>query len=293
MVEIKNIIGSNFSLKNTCVAYGHFDGMHLGHRELINKLCGTGKQQNLNSVLITATTNSIAEKVITTDEEKSYLLQSNGPDVTIFDKMKIETTESFIRNVLLKQLGAKVLVVSEDNAEIGVLRSCASKFGYQLIECPTATVDKKAVTSKRILAELENNNVEKAAELLGHNYFVMGEVGYGKQIGRTVGLPTANITYKKNKYLIPDGVYAVMTEVDGVKYKGLCNIGRRPSVDSFDYITVENHLLDYNADLYGKVIKMDVHFYIRPVMKMNGMDEVLAQVKKDLQAIRGKFEKME
>ena len=128
--------------------------------------------------------------------------------------------------------------------------------------------------------------------MLGHPYLVMGEVMHGKALGRTVGMPTANIGYKMYKQLPAYGVYGTISDIEGKDVKGLTNIGKRPSVDSFDYATIEAFLLDFSGDLYGKIITLEVHVFIRGVVKFNGLDEVKAQVNKDTESIRAYLDKL-
>lgn len=287
-----NIQQDDCCMHDTCVAFGRFDGVHSGHQAVINKLQEISKQ-GLTSVIVSFDYDEPlleGKKILSTPTEKEHLFKDNGPEVLIPFKIEKDIRDldisNFIKEVLVDKLGAKTIVAGSSDINIDVLRECAGTYGYTLEECDTVCADGEPVTSERIIAELEEGTLKKANELLGHPYLVMGEVMYGKQIGRTVGMPTANIGFKQYKQLPACGVYGTISEVDGNKVKGLTNIGRRPSVDDFDYITIEAFLLDFSGDLYGKTITLETHVHIRGVIKFNNVEEVKQQVNKDIESIR-------
>lgn len=289
---MRYLIGNDFNMRNTCVAFGSFDGVHMGHRAVINKLLDTSKQ-GLTSVILSFHYDEILlneKKILSTEEEKQYILNKNGPEVMISYKIQEEnkntTIEQFIKEILIDKLGAKAIVVGADNHNINTLRQCAKIYDYTLVECETVLNDGEAVTSRRIAKELEDGNLQKANELLGAPYVLMGNVMHGKALGRTVGMPTANLDFSEFKQLPTFGVYGTLSEIDGKNVKGLTNIGRRPSVDSYNYVTIETFLLDYSGDLYDKTISLETHAYIRGVKKFNNLDEVKAQVNLDIESIR-------
>lgn len=290
--------GNDFKMSSTCVAFGNFDGVHRGHQRVINKLLEVS-QQELTSVILSFEYDQALlgeQKILSTELEKRYLLQQYNPDVLISYKIdnsnKDMSTEDFIREILLEKLGAKVIVTGKDSSSITVLRQCASKYGYVLIECDTVYADGEPVTSERIVKELADCNLQKANELLGHPYLFVGTVMHGKALGRTVGMPTANLSYHETKQLPAYGVYGTLSEIDGRKVKGLTNIGQRPSVDNYSYVTIEAFLLDFSGDLYDKTITLEIHAYIRGVIKFNNLAEVKAQVNRDQESIRAYFENM-
>ena len=289
---MKYIDENEFSMQGTCVAFGNFDGIHLGHRAVIDKLLESSKK-GFSSVIVSFEEDDELlkdKKILTTEEEKRYLLKNNGPDVLISYRIATQNkniqVKRFIEEILVGKLDAKVIVAGKDDSNIDVLRACAKEFGFTLEECDTVLADGEPVTSERIIFELAKGTLAKANELLGHPYLIIGEVMHGKAIGRTVGMPTANIGYKPYKQLPADGVFGTISDIDGKFVKGLTNIGKRPSVDNFDYVTIEDFLLDFSGDLYGKRITLDVHVLIRGVQKFNNIDEVKAQVNKDIESIR-------
>lgn len=295
---MRYLSGNDFYMDNTCVAFGSFDGVHTGHRAVIGKLAEASKQ-GLTPVVLSfeyAETLLGGKKILSTEEEKQYLLRKNGPEVMISYKIdehnKDIPAERFIREVLVDRLGAKVIVVGAEDRNIATLRRCASQYGYTLVECDTVLNDGEPVTSERIARELAEGTLEKANELLGHPYLLMGQVMHGKALGRTVGMPTANLGFSPVKQLPAYGVFGTLSEIDGRNVKGLTNIGQRPSVDNYNYVTIETFLLDYSGDLYDKTIALEIHAFIRGVKKFNGLDEVKAQVNKDIQSIRDYLDKI-
>jgi len=279
-------------MNNTCVAFGNFDGVHIGHRAIIDKLkeVSTG---GLSSVVLAFDYDESllkGEKILSTREEKQYLLSKLSIDQLIFykveEKNKNFIEEDFIKEVLVDKLGAKVIVVGKEHCNIDLLRKCSIKYGYILEECETVTLNGEEVTSKRIKAELEKGQLHVANELLGQPYLLLGKVMHGKALGRTVGMPTANLGFNEFKLLPAFGVYGTLSEIEGKKIKGLTNIGKRPSVDNYNYVTIETFLLDFSGDLYDKTISLEIHAYIRGVKKFNNLEEVKSQVNKDLESIR-------
>lgn len=289
---MKYINDNNFSINNTCVAFGSFDGVHTGHRAVINKLLETSNQ-GLTSVIVSFEYDEALlknKKILTTEAEKQYLLIKNGPEVMISYKIdeqsKDTSIEDFIKNILVDRLGAKAIVAGVDDCNINTLRECAAKYGYKLVECETVFHEGEPVTSEGIIRELAEGTLDKVNKLLGHPYLLLGKVMHGKALGRTVGMPTANLSFSDYKQLPAYGVYGTISEIEEKNVKGLTNIGKRPSVDNYNYVTIETFLLDFSGDLYDKTISLEIHAYIRGVKKFNNLDEVKAQVNTDIQTIR-------
>ena len=287
----------DFSMQNTCVAFGDFDGIHLGHRAVIDRLLAAA--DGLTSVLVSfAYDESLLgeRKILSTEEEKKHLLAKNGPDALVSYKMngqnKDVPVKDFIKEILVGKLGAKTIVAGKCDSNIGVLRSCADEFGYTLEEVEPVLAGGEPVCAKKIIQELAEGTLKQANDMLGHPYLLMGEVLHGKALGRTVGMPTANIGYKPNKQLPAFGVFGTISEIDGRKVKGLTNIGKRPSVDNFDYVTIEEFLLDFSGDLYGRILPLEVHAHIRGIVKFNNIEEVKQQVNKDVESIRSYFDQL-
>ena len=167
-----------------------------------------------------------------------------------------------------------------------MLRECAKRYSYTLVECDTVFAEGKPVASESIAKELSDGDLQKANQLLGHPYLIMGQVMHGKALGRTVGMPTANLGFGQHKQLPAYGVYGTLSQIEGKSVKGLTNIGQRPSVDNYNDVTIETFLLDYSGDLYDKTIFLEILIYIRGVKKFKNLDEVKAQVNMDIESIR-------
>ncbi|MDR0840866.1 MAG: riboflavin biosynthesis protein RibF [Christensenellaceae bacterium] len=290
--KMKHITDDDFAMRDTCVALGSFDGLHKGHRAVLDSLLATAKAKGLAPVLLSFDGDAAAEgpKRLTTEAEKRRLLANSGLFALVSFKACGLTYADILREVAAKALGAKAVVVGENDSNLGVLQELAGVCGYELITCGTATQDGAEITTARALDALCASDYKTLEALLGHPYFVYGRVEEGKHLGRTVGMPTANIGFAPNKQLPPDGVYGTITECDGKVYKGMANIGKRPTVDNYDYLTVENYILDFSQDIYGQYICMNVHTQIRGVAKFNSLEEVKKQVELDIQAARATLE---
>jgi len=283
-------------LENTCVAFGDFDGVHCGHRAVIDRLRAISGR-GLASVVVSFDYDEsllLDRTILNTEEEKRYLLAKNGPDVMVSYMVGAGETVSVKRLIgefLVGKLGAKVIVAGSNCEHIDTLRACAAEFGYVLEECDVVYSGGEPISSGGIMRALSEGRLDEANEMLGHPHLLIGMVMHGKARGRTVGMPTANLSYKPYKQLPVHGVYGTLSDIDGTIVKGLTNIGRRPSDDNFDYISVETFLLDFSQDLYDRAITLEIHVHIRGVIKFNSLEEVKQQVDKDIVTIRTFLEK--
>lgn len=297
---MKYIYGKDFKMNNTCIAFGQFDGMHRGHRAVIDKLIEQ-EDKNLISVVLSFDYNPTdifgVNNVIYTEEEKQIILGENAPQVMISYPFTAEIAdmepEAFIKDILVDKLGVKVIAAGENcrfgkakSGDIETLKKLASKYDYDVICVETVKEDGEIITSESIHKAFSEGLLDRANKFLGHTFTMLGEVAHGKALGRTVGMPTANLAVPKNKLIPNNGVYATLSEIDEKIVQGLTNIGQRPSVDDHSYVTIETFLLDFNQNIYGKKIALEVHSYIRGVHKFNNLDEVKKQVEKDIESIR-------
>ena len=281
---------SNVRLENTCVAFGEFDGVHSGHLAVVERLKSDAKNGMTSVVVSFAPTEESLQdkKILSTEEEKQYLLAKQGVDVMLSYPIGCEAVslKQFVGDVLVRQLGAKVVVVGSNYEQLNELRAYASEFGFTLDVCDAVLADGEPVSASRIIEALSEGRLEQATALLGHPYLFVGTVMHGKARGRLVGMPTANISYKPYKQLPVHGVYGTLSDIDGHIVKGLTNIGKRPSDDNFDYVSIEAFLLDFAQDLYDKTITLEIHVHIRGVIKFNSLEEVKQQVDRDIVSIR-------
>ena len=276
---------------NACVAFGRFDGLHKGHRSLVQTLVREAKKRGLPSVLVSFVP-SEGTFVYTTEEEKALLLKNSGLDVLISCSEKEKSDPA----ALIKKTGASCIVCGECaedeheqceplNARLAI-RKAARMLGIPVVMCEEVFENGKAISMPMLDAAFERGDFDAFSRLCGQPYMMIGEVLHGKGLGRTVGMPTANLGLAPNKKKPPEGVYATLTRIDGEVFKGLTNIGRRPSVDNDTKISTETLLLDFSRDIYGKKIELYVCAFIRNVAKFAGLVEVQKQVQKDIVAAR-------
>lgn len=283
------------------VTTGTFDGVHLGHKTIIDRLIQSAKAMQGESVVVSFDPhprqvlypNDSSLKLLQTTEEKAARLEALGVDhllILKFDKAFSEMrSDAFIRQVLVDAIGTRKLVVGYDHhfgknreGSFENLRQQGLIHGFEVEEIPAHDIDQVAVSSTLIRKALTLGDVHQAANYLGYPYRLSGEVVTGNQLGRTLGFPTANLRIFSPLKLIPAaGVYAVKAS-DGVKmHNGMLNIGYRPTLTHDTELSVEVHLLGFAGDLYGKQI--DVHFVqrIRDEKRFSGKDELVAQLQSD------------
>lgn len=237
-------------------AFGRFDGMHKKHKAAVESLIAQARSEAFPSALISfAGTEDTA--VYTTEEEKEKLLQTSGLDFLISLKGgNTEENRTLVKRRL--QLASFTDLSAFDNTE-------------ELDRC------------------FEARDFLSFLQLCDRPYSMSGIVMHGKGRGKTVGMPTINLSIPPNKKRPPEGVYATITHIDGKTYKGVTNIGRRPSVDNESAVTIETFLLDFSEDIYGQKIGLDIYTLIRNVMKFDGLEAVKAQVQKDIISARNFF----
>lgn len=288
---------------NACAAFGHFDGMHKGHRNLVQTLVREAQKRGRPSVLVSFVPPE-GTFVYTTEEEKAFLLKNSGLDVLI----SCSENKASDPISLIKKMGVSCLVcgdyrgnkdgyAEDDPAQCAQLaiRKAAQELGIPIVMCEevfesTAACGKSknagAISMPMLDAAFERGDFDAFSRLCGLPYMMAGKVLHGKGLGRTVGMPTANLGLAPNKKKPPEGVYATLTRIEGEVFKGLTHVGRRPSVDNDTNISTETLLLDFSRDIYGKKIELYVCAFIRGIMKLNGLAEVQKQVQKDIVAAR-------
>lgn len=299
------IIGYDFKFENTAVTLGKFDGIHLGHQILVNKIVNH-KKEGLTSVVFTFITNpqSLLQdqrtRKIYTEKEKSMLLESIGLDVLIsypFNKEVASiSARDFIKKILVGKLGAKMIVVGKDfhfghnrEGNVELLREMSSEYGYEVVIVDDLKYKGRRVSSTYIKEALADGNMELANHLLGTPYTIFGKVIHGRKIGRTLGFPTINTIPNKSKILPPNGVYVSLTSVKGMDIPGITNIGQNPTVGVSKVKRVETFLFDFDEDLYGASIKVHLISKFREEKEFESVETLKDQVEKDIQKGRSYF----
>ncbi|MFY7825532.1 MAG: bifunctional riboflavin kinase/FAD synthetase [Flectobacillus sp.] len=287
-------------LENAVVTSGTFDGVHLGHQKILKRLAEVAQQTGGESVVITfyphprtvVSADNQEVKLLSTLDEKIELLTQNGVQHLVVIPFTREfselTSEEFIQKVIINTIGTKTLVIGYDhrfgkNREGGFdyLVQNANRYGFIVEEISRQDIDHVGVSSSKIRKAIQEGDMTQAQHFLGRNYDLSGLVVKGKQIGRTIGFPTANIQVREQTKQIPqDGVYAVWVYYSGQKLKGMLNIGNRPTVDG-TYKTIEVNILDFNKDIYGENLKVEFVQKVRAEQKFNGLDALKAQIALD------------
>ena len=288
-----------------CVAtIGFFDGVHEGHRCLVQQVRRLAEEKGLASALVTfpihprkVMQSSFCPELLNTAEEKINLLETTGVDYCFMleftPELSLLTAQAFMKKVLKEQFHVACLVIGYDH-QFGHNRSegfddyvrYGREMGIEVCRADALTLHDGAipihVSSSSIRSQLREGQVEWASRLLGYNYFVEGEVVIGHQMGRKLGFPTANIAVNDSCKLLPaNGVYAVRVYLDGLWYKGMLNIGTRPTLDNGSQQSVEVHILHFQGDVYHHTIRIDFVKRLRDEQKFNSLDELIAQLHKD------------
>lgn len=281
------IKGLDFKIENSAVSLGKFDGFHRGHRLLLDRILA---QKELHSTVFTFD-GILKDKQIYLETEKRMLLERLGVEREVIfpfcEETKIMAPEVFIREILVKRMDAKLICVGEDFhfgrgrlGDVSMLSDGAEKYGYELCVFPKMKEAGEVISSTRIRRELADGRIETANGLLGEPYFVSGEVMHGNALGRTIGMPTANLLPEEQKLLPVYGVYATRVEVDGQTYAGVTNVGMKPTVGA-DRVSVETTLLNFDGNLYGKRITVYFLYFLRPEQKFDSLEELKAQIERD------------
>lgn len=291
---------SNFnSKKRTIVTIGTFDGVHIGHQKILNKLISTAQKEGKKSVLLTffphprmVLQKDVTIKLINTIEEKSKFLKQLGLDYLIihpFDKdFSRLTALDFVRDTLVNQLNTAKLIIGYDHhfgknreGNIEQLIEYSYLYDFSVEEIPAQDIDEVSVSSTKIRRALQEGHLKTANKYLGYNFTITGTVVNGKQLGGKIGFPTANIDVKEPYKLIPKtGVYVVRSIVEKKEVFGMMNIGTRPTVDG-NHQTIEVHFFDLTEDLYGKELCIELLYFIREEQKFETIELLVTQLQKD------------
>lgn len=286
--------------KGCVLTIGNFDGLHLGHQAVIDKLARQGRDMGLPSVA-----------VIFEPQPLEYFQGRNAPSrltrlrekIIQFSAMPIDQVlilrfnryfadleaEAFINEILLRRLNVKYLVVGDDfhfgkarRGNFAMLKEKGAAFGFQVEDTPSYQLHGHRVSSTLIRDALGEGDLDSASRMLGRPYSVCGRVAYGDKIGRTIGFPTANIQLSRKNTPI-EGVFAVvMTGVDGREIPGIANVGTRPTVGGGSKVILETHLFDFNRDIYGHYVEVHFKKKIRNEMRFPSLDELKAQIVNDV-----------
>ncbi len=288
-----------FAAKGSVVTIGCFDGVHLGHQAILRQVTDKAKALNLPSVIIVFEPQPheyfAGEKApprIMRLREKALALCECGADKVVrlrFDEsLSGLSADDFIRTILVDGLGLKYLVVGDDfrfgsgrGGNFQQLQEAGKRFGFEVTDTVTFELDNERVSSTRIRHALLASQFKKAAELLGRPYRISGRVGYGQQLGRTIGVPTANVQLGRHRSPL-SGVFAVAATVDGAVWQGVANVGVRPTVGGEHKPLLEVHLFDFSGNLYGKKMAVEFLYKLRDERKFESISLLKAQIDQDI-----------
>jgi len=288
------------SEERCAVAVGKFDGVHAGHRLLLEKILAA-KAKGLKAAVFTFEPSPEAlfgmgdVRLLTTGEEKRRLLAEIGVDLLIEYPMNFQTAavepEEFIREFLIRRLHAGLIAAGEDlsfgnkgRGDFALLDALRTEGGYETIRVEKLRVDGENVSSSRIRELVSLGKMEAAEKMLGRPYELTGIVAHGRGLGHTIGFPTVNLYPPADKALPPYGVYRseLLLHGSGAEYRGITNIGVRPTVSDEDRVSAETYLYDFTDDLYDETVTVRLLSFQRPEQRFPNVDALKEQLQKDI-----------
>mgnify|MGYP002672561793 FL=1 len=298
MIIIENT--TNFPLDGrSAVAIGKFDGIHLGHRKLLEKIIQQ-KEKGYLATVFTFDTSAAAffggdDKELTTREEKRRLFARMGMDVLIEFPLNQETAATppdvFVEEYIIRQMKAAYICAGMDVSfgqrgagNYQLLQQYAAAGDYRIEIIDKVMAGGEEVSSTRVREAIRSGEMKLANEMLGTAYSLTGVVAHGRRLGRTIGMPTANLLPEKDKLLPPNGVYYSRVRYQDKVYKAISNIGCKPTVSAEMVLGVESYLYDFTEDIYGKEITVELLEFRRPEMKFADVEALKTQMEKDIQA---------
>ena len=284
--------------KNLSIALGYFDGVHLGHRAVINSAVNFAKKNNLKSAVITFKDHpccffyGVCPKYILTREQRREKLASSGIDylyeLDFDEKLSSLSAQEYLENILVKYFTPKSISTgfnhhfgAQKSGTPEFLRNNSKKYGYEYFEIPPQKIDNEIISSTAIRNCLQNGQIEKANKMLKDNFAITGIVVEGQKLGRKLGFKTANLIYPPELIELPFGVYETNTQYG----KGITNFGIRPTVSSTQKPVAETHILNFAKDIYGEKINVEFVRMLRKEQKFNSVDELKQQIAKDISMI--------
>ena len=287
---------------NPVITIGTFDGVHFGHRKIINQLKTEAKKIGGKSVIITFQPHprlilqpeNTNLKLLSSLPEKIKLFEELGVDILIVAPFTLEFSRKsameYLQDFLINTFHPHTLIIGHDHhfgnareGNFGFLEKNKLKFNYQLIEISSVIAEEIIVSSTAIRKNIEDGNLPMANKLLEYNYSVTGKVVKGNQLGRTIGYATANILVEDALKLIPEnGVYIVEVLVENSMCQGMLNIGFKPTIGNHLAKSIEVHIFNFNQDIYGKPIKVNLLQFLRGEQKFSGVQELAAQIGRDV-----------
>ena len=299
MENYSSILDFKKNKYKTIITIGTFDGVHLGHKSILDKMKNASLDNQYESLVLTffphprmVLQQDSSIKLLNTIDEKAALLEKFGIDNLIihpFDEAFSNlSAEEFVKEILVNKLNIHKIIIGHDHrfgknrtADINDLILFGKKYGFDVEQIGAKEIDEIAISSTKIRKALLEGKIKLANEYLGYSYFISGKVIEGKKIGRTIGFPTANIKINENYKLLPkNGVYIVSSEIDNVLHYGMMNIGKNPTIGENEQ-SIEVHFFNLDKDIYNKNLKVSILEHIREEQKFNSLTELQTQLEKD------------
>lgn len=295
----RDISEINF-LKETVITLGTFDGIHLGHQQIIKKVVECSEKENLRNIVITfhphprkVINPELNIKLLTTTDEQIKILEQLGVEnlfvINFTKEFSQLSPEEFVKEYLINKIGVRKIVIGYDHhfgkgrgGNVDFLISLSNKYDFEVFQIQPFLIDNEPVSSTKIRTAIEAGDIHKANKMLGRPYSFSGIVIEGDKRGRELGYPTANIQLNDEDKLLPQiGIYAVIVILNGVEYKGLLSIGRRPTFYSNGIVIPEVYIYDFTDDIYGQEIKINVIEKLRGEEKFSSAEELIKQMNLD------------
>ncbi len=312
-MNVFNDLNNLPKFKNSVITIGSFDGVHCGHQKILQKVNSLARKVNGESIAITFHPHprevifpkDKSLRLLNTINEKVELLKNYGIDNVVVVPFTIEFSQQkadeYIQKFLVEKFHPKYIVIGYDHrfglnrqGDINFLKWHSKNHNYQVIEIEKQEIDDIAVSSTKIRKAIEQGRISEASRLLGHSYLITGRVIKGQQIGAKIGFPTANLEIQKANKLIPkDGIYAVYAYYKNERYSGMLYIGKRPTLKNFFNKTIEVNIFDFNKDLYGDSLKIELLEKIREDNKFDSLESLKAALIKDKASTKTIIKKLE
>lgn len=287
--------------KNLSLAFGFFDGVHLGHKAVIKSAVDFAKQNNTKSAVITFQDHPccffyhVQPEYIIRRHDKIKFFEELGVDYLYFIKfdeyLAMMDASDYLQEVIMKNFAPSAISTgfnhsfgAHKSGDVHFLTQMQDEFNYKYFEIQPVLFNSEVVSSTRIREDLALGNIEMVNAMLGYNYFLEETVIEGQHLGRTLGFRTANLVYPDKLVEVGKGVYAVSVEVEGNTYKGVANYGFRPTVSKNEKSVLEIHILDFDKDIYGEKIKVNFIKKIRDEKKFDSLESLKAQINEDIKS---------
>lgn len=292
--------------RKTAITLGKFDGLHLGHEMLVDRVVLHQQKEDVDSVVFAFDMAELYQRrkmdpgVLMTNRERVKRLEGRVDyllECPFTESICGMEAEDFIRDILVSKFHARYVVVGSDfhfgyqkRGDYHMLEKFSEIYDFELEVLEKKCFHEREISSTFIREELKKGNMELVNEILGYPYEITGMVMHGRKLGRTIGIPTMNVRPEDRKILPPYGVYVASILIDGKWYQGVCNIGVKPTVEEDSETLLEAHVFGINADTYGTEVSVCLQSYVRREQKFSTVDELKKRMQKDIECAKKYFD---